>query len=53
VKLYERHKLIAEELFKLKQARIHDQSVNFIKEKSLDLNFNTFRLLSIGHCIKS
>jgi hypothetical protein len=42
VKLYERHKLIAEELFKLKQARIHEQSVNFIKEKIFGFEFEYF-----------
>jgi hypothetical protein len=51
VKLYERHKLIAEELFKLKQARIHNQSV-IVNLYQFFLNINTFRLLSIDHCIK-
>jgi hypothetical protein len=52
VKLYERHKLIAEELFKLKQARIHNHHVRLHNEKIVFMNFNTFRLLSIDHCIK-
>ncbi len=34
VKLYERHKLIAEELFKLKQARIHNHYVKLNKKIS-------------------
>ncbi len=45
VKLYERHKLIAEELFKLKQARIHDNYVKFQERLINQKNIYSFEFL--------